>query len=271
MRYRTIYILILTTIFFAGCGDFNKVLKSTDTEYKYNKAKEYYLAEDFNKAVVLFNDVYPVIRGSDKSEEALYLMANAYYGQEDFMMAGHYFKTLGKTFPNGPYVQEAYFMSAYCLYLDSPKPRLDQTPTREAIEALELYINLFPTSNNVEQARAYISELEDKLVEKAYMNAKLYFDLGNYLGNNYQAAVISAENILRKYPDTKYREDISFLVLKSKYIQAVNSVESKLEDRYRNTVDEYYSFVNDFPESSYLNEAKKMFEDSQKAIERFNK
>lgn len=270
MRNYTPFILAITLVLLTSCGEFNKVLKSTDAEYKYNKAKEYYLAEDYNKAVVLFSEVYPVIRGTEKSEESLYLMANAYYGQKDYMMAGHYFNSLARTFPNGPYVQEAYFMSAYCLYLDSPSPRLDQTPTNQAIEAFEVYINLFPTSDNVDKAMEYISELQEKLVEKAYLNAKLYFDLGNYLGNNYQSAVIAAENILRKYPDTNYREELSFLILKSKYIQAVNSVEEKIEERYRNTVDEYYSFVNDFPESDHLREAKRMFEDSQKALKRIN-
>ena len=186
MKNYTPFILAITLVLLTSCGEFNKVLKSTDAEYKYNKAKEYYLAEDYNKAVVLFSEVYPVIRGTEKSEESLYLMANAYYGQKDYMMAGHYFNSLARTFPNGPYVQEAYFMSAYCLYLDSPSPRLDQTPTNQAIEAFEVYINLFPTSDNVDKAMEYISELQEKLVEKAYLNAKLYFDLGNYLGINYQ-------------------------------------------------------------------------------------
>ncbi|MFB6340274.1 outer membrane protein assembly factor BamD [Saccharicrinis sp. FJH62] len=270
MRNRTLYILIALTLLFAGCGEYNKVLKSTDAGYKYNKAKEYYLAEDYNKAVTLFSEVYPVIRGSDKSEEALYLMANAYYGQGDNLMAGHYFGTLAKTFPNGPYVQEAYYMAAYCLYLDSPKPRLDQAPTKQAIDAFELYVNLYPKSENAGKALNYIDELREKLVQKDYLNAKLYFDLGNYLGNNYKSAVITAENVLKEYPDTKYREDLSFLILKAKYMQALNSVESKLEERYRSTVDEYYSFSNDFPESSHLKEAEKMFEDSQKVLKRFN-
>lgn len=270
MRKIISYIGIFSILLLAGCGEYNKVLKSTDAGYKYTKAKAYYLAKEYNKAVTLFNEVYPVIRGSEKSEEALYLMANAYYGQEDFMMAGHYFKTLAKTFPNGPYVQEAYFMNAYCSYLDSPKPRLDQAPTREAIEAFELYLNLYPNSSNAEQALDYVEELREKLVEKEYLNAKLYFDLGNYLGNNYESAVITAENILKEYPDTEHREEISFLILKAKYIQAENSVEAKLEERYRSTVDEYYSFVNDYPESDYVKEAETMFENSQKVLKRFN-
>lgn len=270
MRKTLLYITVFSFLLLTGCGEYNKVLKSTDAGYKYSKAKEYYLAEDYNKAVSLFSEIYPVIRGTEKSEEALYLMANAYYGQGDYMMAGHYFTTLAKTFPNGPYVQEAYYMSAYCLYMDSPKPRLDQTPTKEAIQAFDLYVNLFPNSSNAEQAMEYIDQLQEKLVEKEYINAKLYFDLGNYLGNNYRSAVITAENILKEYPDTKYREDISFLILKAKYTQAVNSIEDKLEERFRSTVDEYYSFVNDFPDSSHIKEAERMFEDSQKVLKRFN-
>ena len=270
MKDRQLIILLLALLVLGGCGEYNRVLKSTDVNYKYEKAKSYYLAGDYNKSVVLFEEISPVLRGTDRSEEVLYLMANSYFGQGDYMMAGHYFNTLARTFPNGPYTEESYYQSAYCLYLDSPKASLDQSTTRKAIDAFELFINLYPTSENSPKAEGFIQELQDKLVEKEFLNVKLYFDLGNYMGNNYQSAVIAAQNCLKEYPDTKYREELSFLILKSKYIQAVNSVETKMAERLRDAIDEYYSFVNDFPESEFKKEARRMLEDSQKTLKRFN-
>ena len=111
-----------------------------------------------------------------------------------------------------------------------------------------------------------IFELQDKLVLKEFLSAKLYYNLGNYLGNNYLSCVVTAQNALRDYPYTHYREDLSILVLKSKYEMAIYSVEDKKIERYRETIDEYYAFVNEFPESKYLKDAQKIFKESSDVI-----
>ena len=115
-----------------------------------------------------------------------------------------------------------------------------------------------------DEAQEMINNLQDKLVEKDYRAAQLYYNLGNYMGNNYQACVVTAQNALRDYPFSIYREDLSFLVLKAKYQMAVESVEDKKIERYRDAVDEYYSFINDFPESKYMKDANNIFKQSSK-------
>ena len=112
-----------------------------------------------------------------------------------------------------------------------------------------------------------LTELQEKLAEKEYNNALLYYKLGDYMGNNYLSAVVTATNALKLYPDSKYKEELSFLILKAKYMQAEKSVESKIKDRYRDTVDEYYNFVNEFPNSPHLKEAERMFKKAKKSIE----
>jgi outer membrane protein assembly factor BamD len=151
-------------------------------------------------------------------------------------------------------------MTAYSTYKLSPNPRLDQTPTYEALDAFQLFINIYPNSPRVVEATNLMDELRDKLVFKAYLNARLYFNLGTYLGNNYKSAIISARNILDEYPDTEYREELSFLILESKYNQAIKSIEELKEDRLRDAVDEYYSYINEFPSSQYVGRANQFFE-----------
>jgi len=115
-------------------------------------------------------------------------------------------------------------------------------------------------------------ELQDKLVEKDFLAAKLYFDLGGYFGNctsggnNYQACIITAQNALKDYPYSEYREDLYYLILKSKYNLAAQSVESKQDERYRDAIDEYYGFKNEFPESKYTKEVDKIFKESSKRV-----
>ncbi len=265
MRFRLLFFVVPIFVL-SACSEYQKVLKSTDPELKYAKAKEYFEDEDYARSSTLLSELMPIYRGTARAEEATLLLAESYIGQKNYLMAGHYYGQFAKSFTTSSKLPDAYFNRAYCFYMGSPNPRLDQSETNQGINAFELFLELFPSSPKADEAQKYIAELEDKLVYKSYLNAKLYFDLGNYLGNNYQSAVIAAENSLKDYPDTKYREELSFLILKSKYIQAENSVREKQEERYRETIDEYYSFVNDFPQSKFGKEADKMLTDSQKAI-----
>jgi outer membrane protein assembly factor BamD len=108
--------------------------------------------------------------------------------------------------------------------------------------------------------------LTNKLAYKAYLNAKLYYNLGNYLGNNYESCVIAAQNALKNFPATSYREELTMLILEAKYEQAVQSFEEKKMDRYRNTVDEYYNFINEFPVGKFRKQADKIFNESKKIV-----
>lgn len=264
---RAIFSILIFTLLFTSCSEYQKVLKSGDPEFKYVKAKQYFERREYNKASTLFAELVPVFKGTARADEALYYLAESYFLQRNYIMAGHYYQQYARSFPNTDEAELAYFNSAYCHYKSSPNSRLDQENTRKGIEAFEMFIELYPESKKQVEAQDYIAELQDKLVYKSYLNAKLYFDLGNYMGNNYQSAVIAASNSLRDYPDTKYREELSFLILKSKFIQAENSVMEKQDERFRETIDEYYSFINDFPESKFIREANKMFATSQTEVE----
>ena len=61
----------------------------------------------------------------------------------------------------------------------------------------------------------------DKLVLKEFMSAKLYYNLGNYMGNNYESCVITAQNALKDYPYTAYREALSIDVYKRQALTCV--------------------------------------------------
>jgi outer membrane protein assembly factor BamD len=138
--------------------------------------------------------------------------------------------------------------------------------TVKAINELQLFLEYYPKSEKAADAQKYIFELQDKLTEKEYLSAKLYYDLGNYLANNYESCVITAQNAIRDYPYSKYKEDLNMLILKARYEEAVYSVEEKQADRFRDVIDEYYSFVNEYPESKYAKEAKKIFDDASKKV-----
>jgi outer membrane protein assembly factor BamD len=260
MKNRTVYVLFLLLVSTA-CSDYNKVVKSTDYEFKYKKAKEYYEEGQFVRSSQLLGDLVNIYRGTSKADEVYYYYAKSQLGMNDYLMAGHWFRTLVKDFPKSQYAEEAQYMVGYCLYKNSPKPRLDQQVTQQAIDALQLYVNLYPSTDRVEEANRLIIELRDKLVYKSYLSAKLYYDL-----EDYKAAVVALNNSIKDFPDTKYREELMFMLLRAKYILAIKSVEEKKQQRLTDALDEYFTFVDEFPESQFRKEADKFYKDTAKLL-----
>lgn len=253
--------LVLFVSILSSCGDFNKIVKSTDYEFKYKKAIELYEEGEFVKSGTLFQELINIYRGTNKADKIYYYFAKSMLGQKDYLMAGHYFSTMVKEFPASDYTEEAQYMVGYCYYLMSPKPRLDQDITQKSIDALQLYINLYPFSERVEEANRLIEELQDKIVMKSYYSAKLYFD-----SENYKASVVALNNALKEYPDSRYREELMYMMLKSRYLLAVRSVEEMKLERLTLALDEYFAFIDEFPDSQYSKDIEKFHETTAKLL-----
>ena len=273
-----IIIALVSGSVLTSCGEYNKVLKSTDYEYKYEAAKSYFGKGQNTKAAAILEELITILQGTDKAEESLYMLGMTYYNQGDFITASHYFSTYYNTYPRGTYTEQARFYSGKALFLDTPEPRLDQSSTYKAIQELQMFMEYFPASNRHQEAQQMIFDLQDKLVMKDYMAARLYYDLGSYTGNssysttgnNYLACIVTAQNALKDYPYTKLREDISILLLRAKYDMAKESVEEKKEERMRDAIDEYYAFKNEFPESKYTKEVENIYKDAKKYVKEIN-
>ncbi|MDP4183587.1 MAG: outer membrane protein assembly factor BamD [Bacteroidota bacterium] len=259
MKKNKFLAIALTALLFTSCGDYNKVLMSSDNEFKYKRAVEYYNSKDFTKSSQILNDLVRVYNGTSKADDVYYYLAKSYMGQKDYLSAGTYFKRLVKEYPRSEFAEESQFMVGYCFYLDSPKPRLDQTVTEQGIDALQLFINLFPSSSRVEEATRLIDEMRDKMAYKAFLNAKLYYDLGYY-----KSSVVALTNCIKDFPETKYREELMFMLLKSKFLLAVNSIEDKKRERASTALDEYYTFIDEFPKSQNRKEAERLFNELSK-------
>ena len=250
---------LIIMLLLAGCSEYSRVLKSKDADYKFEYAKKAYNEKKYVQASTVLADVITPLRGGPKGEEALYLLAMSHYANKDYMNSGVYFKTYYTRYPKGQYAELARYYSGYGYYLESPDPQLDQSVTLKAIEELQGFLDYFPRSERVSMAQNAIFELQDKLTLKELQNAQLYYNLGTYMGNNYESAIIVSRNALKNYPYSKYREDFEMLILKSKFQEAKNSVLEKRGERYREVVDEYYAFINNHPNSKKRREADNIY------------
>ena len=198
---KVVFLLMMMTVLLSSCGEYNKILKSTDYELKYSYAKKYFNAKQYSKSATLLDELVTIFKGTAYAEESLYLLAQSYYGQKDYQTASQYFETYYTTYPKGEFTELSRFYSGYGLYLDSPDPRLDQSQTYKAIEQLQLYLEYYPQSERAEEAQNIMFELQEKL-----------------------------------------------------------------QGRYRDVVDEYYNYMNEYPEGNYVKQVTKFYDYASKRI-----
>jgi outer membrane protein assembly factor BamD len=245
--------IILVVLAVTSCK-YEKLLKSRDYKLKYEKALDYYADEDYMRAEGLFEQLKPILRGTKQADSVYFYNAYCSFHEGSYLLASHYFDEFKKYYGNSHFVEEAEFMNAYSMYHLSPKPSLDQTYSYQTIGLFGLYMSRYPNSVRIDQCIDIIDELKNKLIEKSYQSAKLYYNLGDY-----KAAIIALNTSIEEFPETKYREEIFYLILKAKFLLAEGSVPSKQVERYQSMVDEYFAFSGEFPESTYIQEVKDMF------------
>ena len=245
-------------VFLTSCGEYNRLLKSRDPEEKYQAALQYFNDKQYVKSQTLLDDVAAYYKGTERSEDVLAYLARSYMGQKAYESATDYYQAYIRNYPKGKYAAEAYFQVGHCRYLDAPDARLDQGITMEAISAFNQFVELYPESPYAEQAYQEMAELYDRLAQKELYSARLYYNLGTYLGNNFLSCEIVCKNALKNYPSNAYQEEFSWLIFESKYQQMINSFEELKLDRARDAQDEYYNFVTEFPNSKHRKEADRM-------------
>lgn len=260
MRVKLI-ISALLVIAVSSCGEYEKLLKSTDYDLKKAKAKEYFEAGQYIKSTELLGQILPRYRATEEYEDLNWMNAQSYYGMEDYISASPYFKSYIEQYPFGKYAEEATFLSAMCDYRQSQRPELDQEITSTALEGFNEFIGRFPLSSRADECKKLINELEERLVEKSYLSAKLYYDM-----KQYKAAVVALTNSLKEFAETKYREEMMYLKLSSLCLYAEKSQPAKQKERYQATLDDYYSFMEEFPESSFNKEIKKIYQQTTKFL-----
>lgn len=245
----------------SSCSKYQRLLKSTDMDAKYEAAVNYFNKGEYYRSLTLLDELIAIFRGTSKAEDVYYYYSYCYFHNGEYNVAAYHFKNYYTTFPLGKKAEECLFMNAYCYYLASPISTLDQTNSFEAINQLQFFINRFPQSERVEESNRLIDELRSKLEQKSFDNSKLY-----YLTGDYRSAMVALENVINDFPGTGFEEECRFLILKSSYLFADNSVEDKKLDRFKESIENYYKFVAGFGEGKYAKEAEKMFLDAEAYI-----
>lgn len=250
-------------IFSYACqSGYQRVLKGNDYALKEAKAREFFEKKKYARALPLFDEVLNVNIGKPAAEDLTYHVAYCYYGMHDYLLANYYFTLYGATFYSKPdRKEECEYMAAYCHYMDSPRESLDQTNTEDAIVELQIFVNKHPNSERIKSCTELIELLLVKLENKMYKKAILYYDL-----EYYNSCVVTFQNLLREFPDTKRRAEAGFMMVKSSYLYGANSIKKVKKDRLLETVKLYNQHVDKFKETNYAKEAESYLVKAQATI-----
>ncbi|RYD75375.1 MAG: outer membrane protein assembly factor BamD [Sphingobacteriales bacterium] len=252
MKSAKVLLYISLIVFsFSSCSKFAKVEKSKDDSYKIAKADEYFAKKKYRFAQQLYEALFPVVKGTPKFEDVYYKYAYSFYHQGLYRDAENMFKGYLEVFPNSPRAEEVDYMRAYSFYKQSPKLELEQVNTVKAMNMMQTFINTHPGSERNKEATEIIDKSRQKLEQKEYRSAHLYYDL-----EKYRASAIAFETMLNKYPESASGEDYKLMVVKSYYRFAKKSILEKQQERFERVITEYQDFLDRYPESKKLKEAE---------------
>jgi outer membrane protein assembly factor BamD len=262
VKYSIIFLSLLTLLTLNSCSEYNKLLKSSDYEAKKNAAVAYYEEGDYLKSIALLDDVLEFYKLTQEGENLSYIYCLANYKLEDYYLSGYYFKRFIRRYPTSSHVEEALFLSALCSVRNSPQYSLDQTETYNALDQMQIFIDQYPNSSRIDTCNSIMDDLRGKLELKQFEYAKLY-----YRTERYKAAVVALEETLVKFPESYYKKEILYLLVKSNYQLAINSIQDKKMKRLENTLKSYRTFVSQFPDATEVKELDQLKKTTEAEIE----
>jgi outer membrane protein assembly factor BamD len=247
---KTFVATLFLVISFSSCSKYGKVLKSTNADYKLTMADQYFSEGKYRQAQQIYEELYPIYKGTDKFEELYYKDAYCYFYLKQYKDAENFFKGFSEVFPNSSKAEEIDYMHALCFYKQVDKVELDQTNTAKSIGVMQTFINTHPGSPRIKEATEIIDKDRAQLEAKELRSADLYFKIGQY-----RAAAICYNDLLGDYPDSPSGDEYKFKSVVSYYKFAQLSAYSKQVERYEKVVSEYKDFAERFPQSTHSKEA----------------
>lgn len=252
MKFLSIlFSIVLGSLILTSCSKYSKVQKSKDFAYKLQMADKYYAEKKYRIAQELYEELYPVYKGTDKFEEIYYKDAFCFYYLKNYRDAENFFKGFLEVFPNSSKSEEVDYMHALCFYKQSPKIELDQTNTAKAIGVMQTFISQHPNSTRIKEATEIIDLCRAKLELKEARAADLYYKVGQY-----RAAALAFTTVLNDYPESLKGDEYKLKTIKSYYEFSKLSIVEKQIERYEKVIAEYQDFVDRYPESKLLKEAE---------------
>jgi outer membrane protein assembly factor BamD len=190
----------------AGCGG---TLHERQGEgvADFDAAKASYDRGDYLDAIPDFKSYIEQYPGTDRTDDALYDLGECYLQEKDYGLASGQFDRLLRDFPTSPLQADALFELARCDDLQSRGAQYDQSETQRALGRYNQFLDQYPEHPRASDARARLAVLRDRLAEKRFGVARLYWKL-----RQFDPAAFTLRGLLTEYPDSRWASEATLLL-----------------------------------------------------------
>ncbi len=234
---RAFYLTISIALLMSCKDSYNYVMRKGSQVKKYEYAKKYFDKKKYAKAQPLLEEIYPQYKGKKEAESIYYMLAYSHYKLHDYLLASYHFDNFTTMYSLSSKVEECAFMHCLCEFYKSQPFYLDQTITQNGIKQFQIFVNNYPDGKYVVTCNEYIDKLRAKLHKKAYSNAMLYYQIGDY-----KAAAVAFSNTLKDYPDIPQYEELEYLIVKAHYLYAKKSIVQVQAERFKTALESAEEF-----------------------------
>ena len=197
MKIEFISTIVFLSIFLINCAGINNdgeiSLKDKFTEGLDNLEKEKYLQAQTDFKYVLLRGT-----GTELGDDAQYYLAEAFFRNEEYLLAISEYEKLTRRMGFSPFVEDARFKVCEAYSIESPKYYHDQEYTEKALERYQEFLDDYPRSKFINDVLISIDLLRGKLGKKVYETGVLYMKM-----EEYESAKISFQAVIDQYYDTE--------------------------------------------------------------------
>ncbi len=226
-----------------ACSDSSQTLRTTTTEDRFRRGMEALEDKDYREAQEAFNTIILQDPASDYADDAQYYLAESYFRDKDYKLAAFNYNRLRTSFPNSPFYKQAFFRSGEAYYYSSLSSDRDQRETKFAMDVFRAFGTYYADDSLSMVARDRIAELQNKLAEKDYKTAELYWQM-----QEYKAALVYYEKVMETYPGTDFYQLATLGRIKA--LQELN--------RRNEALDAARKFIDENPGSMLLGQVRQL-------------
>ena len=201
--------------------------------------RKWFTAREFFRQLV---DSYP--QSSYRADGKLGI-GDTYLGEgsaEGFVLAENEFREFLAFYPTHERADYAHFKLAMTSFYQMHGPERDQTETREAIKELTAFVERYPNSQLLPEARNRLREARDRLSQSEYRVGFFYFR-----SNWFPGAIERFSSVLKNDPEFTNRDAVYFHLAES-----LVRIERPAE-----ALPYYERILAEFEQSEYLENAQK--------------
>ena len=152
-------------------------------------------------------------------------------------------------------------MEAKSYFMLSPIYTLDQDDTFTGIDKLQVFINRFPNSEYLNEALELMEKLQNKIEKKEFEISKQYYTI-----RDYSSAIKSLDNFIADNPGTIFREEALYFRWLSQYEIAINSIESRINDRITELERSLENFLRYYPDTIFIDDLSEKINNAKQLL-----